>query len=71
MFYYSYLCIVIINKEDIIMARLIKETPILYGAEARQFEMRMMNPEPVSQERQESIDRDYDFMRTRCVNCSF
>ena len=53
------------------MARLIKETPILYGAEARQFEMRMMNPEPVSQERQESIDRDYDFMRTRCVNCSF
>lgn len=71
MFYYSYLCIVIKNKEDITMARLIKETPILYGAEARQFEMRMMNPEPVSQERQESIDRDYDFMRTRCVNCSF
>ena len=34
------------------MARPIKETPILYGAEARQFEMRMMNPEPVSKERQ-------------------
>ena len=36
------------------MARPIKETPILYGAEARQFEMRMMNPEPVSKERQEA-----------------
>ena len=54
-----------------IMARPIKETPILYGAEARQFEMRMMNPEPVSKERQEAIYRDYEFMRTKCVNCSF
>lgn len=53
------------------MARPIKETPILYGAEARQFEMRMMNPEPVSKERMEAINRDYEFMRTRCVNCSF
>lgn len=53
------------------MARPIKETPILYGTEARQFEMRMMNPEPVSQQRQEDINRDYEFMRTRCVNCSF
>ena len=26
------------------MARPIRETPILYGAEARKFEMRMMNP---------------------------
>jgi hypothetical protein len=53
------------------MARPIKETPILYGEEARKFEMRMMNPEPVSKARQESILRDYDFLRTRCVNCSF
>ena len=53
------------------MARPIKETPILYGAEARQFERRMMNPEPVSKERREAINRDYEFMRTRCVNCSF
>ena len=53
------------------MERPIKETPILYGAEARQFEMRMMNPEPVSKERQEAINRDYEFMRTRCINCSF
>lgn len=57
--------------EELIMARPIKETPILYGADARQFEMRMMNPEPVSKERQEAINRDYEFMRTRCVNCSF
>ena len=39
------------------MARPIKETPILYGAEARQFEMRMMNPEPVSKEDMDSDTR--------------
>ena len=53
------------------MARPIKETPILYGEEARQFEMRMMNPKPVSKERRESIKRDYEFLRKKCVNCSF
>lgn len=53
------------------MARLIKETPILFGEEARQFEIRMMNPAPVSKERQEVIMRDYEFLRKRCVNCSF
>ena len=37
------------------MARPIKETPILYGEEARKFEMRMLNPTPVSQERKEQI----------------
>ena len=53
------------------MARPIKETPILYGEEARQFEMRMMNPKPVSKKRRESIKRDYEFLRKKCVNCSF
>lgn len=53
------------------MARPIKETPILYGEEARRFEMQMMNPSPVSKERKESIMRDYNFLRTKCVNCSF
>ena len=36
------------------MARPIKETPILYGEEARKFEMRMLNPTPVSQDREEN-----------------
>ena len=53
------------------MARPIKETPILYGEEARKFETRMMNPQPLSPERQEGIQRDYEFLRSRCVNCSF
>ena len=37
------------------MARPVKETPMLYGQEARQFEMRMMNPPMVSKERKEEI----------------
>lgn len=53
------------------MARPVKETPMLYGQEARQFEMRMMNPPMVSKERKEEIKRDYEFMRKRCVNCTF
>jgi len=64
----QYLC----NEKSIkVMARPIKETPILYGEEARRFEMRMMNPEPVSKERRDDIARDYEFLRSRCVNCSF
>ena len=53
------------------MARPIKETPILYGEEARQFEMRMMNPPQLSPERQKRIREDYEFLRSRCINCSF
>ena len=53
------------------MARPIKETPILYGEEAKKFEMRMLNPEPVTEERRTRISKDYEFMRSRCVNCSF
>ncbi|MBO4906566.1 MAG: hypothetical protein J5486_05975 [Bacteroidaceae bacterium] len=53
------------------MARPIKETPILFGEEARQFEMRMMNPKLLSEEKRERILRDYEFMRSKCVNCSF
>ena len=53
------------------MARPIKETPILYGEEALRFEMRMMDPLPISPEMLESIQSDYEFLRTRCVNCSF
>lgn len=53
------------------MARPIKETPILYGDEARKFEMRMLNPTPVSHERREQIMRDYEFLRNRGVNCRF
>lgn len=53
------------------MARPIKETPILFGEEALRFEMRMMDPEPVPDEMLENILRDYEFLRAKCVNCSF
>lgn len=53
------------------MARPIKETPILFGEEARQFEMRMMNPTLLSAKRRERIRSDYEFLRSKCVNCAF
>lgn len=53
------------------MARPIKETPILFGEEARLFEIRMQNPKPVSNERRENIKKDYEFLRSRCINCVF
>ena len=55
----------------IAMARPIKETPILYGEEARQFELRMMNPPRMSKEWMERMKGNYEFMRKRCVNCTF
>ena len=42
------------------MARPIKETPILYGKEARQFEENMKHVRPLSGERLAQIKRDYD-----------
>ena len=59
------------KKRNKKMARPIKETPILYGEEALQFEMRMMDPLPIAPEMLENILNDYEFLRTRCVNCSF
>jgi hypothetical protein len=53
------------------MARPLKETPMLFGEEAKKFEMRMLNPEPVTEERKTRFRKDYEFMRSRCVNCSF
>ena len=44
------------------MARPIKETPILFGEEARRFEERMKNIRPLSKERIAEIRRDYEYM---------
>ena len=54
-----------------IMARLIRETPVLYGEEARKFELRMQNPPRLPAKQIERMQRDYEFMRSRCVNCTF
>ncbi len=53
------------------MAKPVKETPILFGEEARRFEMRMLRPKPLSPARVKAIQRDYEFLRKKCVNCSF
>ena len=53
------------------MARMIKETPILYGEDARLFELRMQNVKKLPKERRDKIAADYEFMRKRCVNCTF
>lgn len=39
---FAYFCRSLIIKNNIIMARPIKETPILFGDDARRFEERMM-----------------------------
>ncbi len=53
------------------MARPIKETPILYGEEARKFELRMQNVTRLPEERRAKILADYEFMRNRGINCTF
>lgn len=44
------------------MARPIKETPILYGEDARKFVERMKNVRPLSDERIAEIKRDYEYI---------
>ncbi|MBD5230928.1 MAG: hypothetical protein HDS66_02065 [Bacteroidales bacterium] len=41
------------------MARPIKETPILFGADAKRFEERMKNPPKISPEERARIDESY------------
>ena len=41
------------------MARPIKETPILYGEDARRFEARMQEKRSISQEERERINAHY------------
>lgn len=43
-----------------IMARPIKETPILFGSDARRFEERMQNPPKVSPEKRAQIRQSYE-----------
>lgn len=44
------------------MARPIKETPILFGEDARRFEVRMKNPPKETPEKLEEIKRDYKYI---------
>lgn len=42
------------------MARPIKETPILFGEDARRFEERMQNPPKISPEERARIRKSYE-----------
>lgn len=42
------------------MARPIKETPILFGEDAKLFERRMQNPPKISDEKRRQIRRSYE-----------
>jgi hypothetical protein len=56
----AYLCIDLIKKGELDMARPIKETPILYGEDARRFEERMKHPRKETKEQREERIRAYE-----------
>lgn len=60
-----YICTQLINYP---MARHIKETPILFGSDARRFEERMQNPPKVSSEKRAQIRRSYETVIKMMVN---
>ena len=50
------------------MARPIKETPILFGPDARRFEERMQAPPKVSPSKRAQIRRSYETVMNMMVN---
>ena len=59
------------NESEVEHGRISKRNAHSLGEEARQFEVRMLHPKPLSEERIARIMRDYELMRKKCVNCSF
>lgn len=50
------------------MARPIKETPILFGTDAKRFEERMQNPPKVTAQKREEMRRSYETVIKMMVN---
>lgn len=50
------------------MARLIRETPILFGEDARRFEEKMKNPRKVSKEERERRRKNYELVMKAATN---
>jgi hypothetical protein len=48
------------------MARPIKDTPVLKGRDAREFEKKIANPIPISKEEREEMLRIYEEIKKRC-----
>lgn len=57
----------IVKKENRIMAKPIKETPVLYDEDAYRFEMAAQNVVPLSEEKREEIFRNYEEVRSWCA----
>jgi hypothetical protein len=55
-------------KKKAIMARPIRETPILLGEDARRFEERMKKPRIVSKEERERVKRNYELVLKAATN---
>ncbi|WP_293713399.1 hypothetical protein [uncultured Parabacteroides sp.] len=50
------------------MARPIRETPILFGEDARMFEERMKCPRKVSKEELDRVKKNYEFVIKAATN---
>lgn len=50
------------------MARPIRETPILFGEDARRFEERMKHPRKVSKEERERRRKNYELVMKSATN---
>lgn len=57
----------LVKKENRIMAKPIKETPVLYDEDAYRFEMAAQNVVPLSEEKREEIFRNYEEVRSWCA----
>ena len=55
------------NNNHLVMAKPIKETPVLYGEDAYRFEMAVRNVVPLSDEEREEILRDYEEVKKHCT----
>ena len=49
------------------MARPIRETPVLYGKDARRFEKAMREVKPYSKEKREAMRREYEEFRRKLI----
>ena len=45
------------------MARLIKETPVLYGEDARRFEQQIKEHKRISPERKSEMEKNYEIFK--------
>jgi len=51
----------------VVMARPIKETPTLYGADARRFEKEIANPKKISAKERKEMDAAYEWFKSRAT----